>query len=228
MAENGGHGAAGVGRVVGTAEKMEAERVADVALAEEFEGLHHGGLEAGGVVDHEALTGGFSGGDHAVALLDGLGHGLFDEDMAARFEGLQGEWAMGDGRSEDMDRVQIVGQEAGEVGDGVGDVELGGEGLGAFGGRVSDGDDFDVGGIAKGDEVAFGDVAGADEADAEFRHGYWGLRNCRAARGWARKRAGWATGVGPMKRWGPKRVWIWAQVWGAQMRPVGSGLAVSC
>lgn len=173
MAENGRHGSAGVGRVLGAAKEVEAEGIADAALFDQFEGLGDGRLKAGGVVDHEAFAGGLGGGDHAVALFDGFGHGLFDEDMAAGFEGFKGERAMGDGRGEDVDGIEAMGEDAGEVGGGMGDLELAGESLGAIESGVGDGDEFDVGGVAEGDEVAFGDIAGADEADAEFPgHGY--------------------------------------------------------
>lgn len=171
MTENGGHGAAGIGRILGAAEEVEAEGIADAALAEEFQGLGDGGFKAGGVVDHEALTGGGGGGDHAVALFDRFGHGLFDEDVAAGGEGFEGERAMGGGRGEDMDGVEAMGEDGGEVRPGVRDVELGGEGLSAVLRGVGNGDDLGVGGVAEGDQVAFGDVASPDETDAERVHG---------------------------------------------------------
>ena len=89
---------------------------AELAGADEFEGVEVGGLVVEAVGDHELDAGGGAGGDHAAALGGGDVHGLLAEDVlagAGGAEGVLGVHGVGEG---DVDGVDGgVGGDAVEV-----------------------------------------------------------------------------------------------------------------
>ena len=91
-----------VGAVVGVEGLDEAE----LAAADDFEGLDVGGLVVEAVGDHELDAGGAAGVDHAAALGGGDVHGLLAEDVLAGAGGANGVFgvhAVGQGDVDGVD-----------------------------------------------------------------------------------------------------------------------------
>ena len=88
--------------------------LAQLAVADQFDGAQVGGLVLAAVGDHEFPVGLLAGVDHGLGIGDGGGHGLFAEHVLAglgRADGVLGVHAVGQG---DVDGVDVF-----VVGDGV-------------------------------------------------------------------------------------------------------------
>src|ERR1019366_1412040 len=89
----------GIGRA---AQNIDREYVANGALGYEVERAQDHGIEAVGVIDGDNTAIFTGGGDDAVAILHGLGHGLFDKYVAAAAHGRDREVGVECRRSKDV------------------------------------------------------------------------------------------------------------------------------
>ena len=76
--------------------RAEGERLSDGAGADELAGLPVRARQALVLVDHEVLAALFRGGDHALAVLQSGGHGLFAQHMLACLQRRHGDFRMAD------------------------------------------------------------------------------------------------------------------------------------
>ena len=123
-------------------------------------------LEHGEELDGEAAAGGLGRVEHAPGVDVGAGHGLLAEDVLARLERGDGHGRVVVVVQADVDGVDVVaGEQVAEVGVDVGDGVQPGHAARLRLVDVGDGDDLDVGHLGVGLDVAFADLADADDAD---------------------------------------------------------------
>jgi hypothetical protein len=161
-------GAASVGRVVGTAQHIDGQYIADLAGFHQRQRLHDHRVEVVGVIHRKQQSLVARPRDHRVTFGDRVGHRLLDEDVAAHVERLQGQRAMACWRREHVDRVGLPGAERGKIRG----HELDAEGFRqrAGGGlvEIADTDDLDKIKPAQRGDVITGDVSGTDDGNAKF------------------------------------------------------------
>lgn len=158
----------------------EEAGLAEFLGAEEAGGLHVGLLEVEAVGDHEADVVFGAGVDHGLAVAARGGHRLFAEDVdavAGRADGVFAVEGVGEGDIEGVEEAGFTGGVEFGIIKGVGEAVLPGEG-GTLGGVAADdgGELAFAAGVGEGGEDGFlGDVAGAEEGEAEG-----GFRLCSA------------------------------------------------
>lgn len=124
------------------------------------------------VGDHELDVGGLAGGDHALAVFGGGGHGFFAEDVLARFGSADGELSVLAVGQDDVDDLDfgvpgelVVGSVV--VEGGLLDAVLGGDLAGFFAVAGDEGYGFAVFGLAEGGkDLAEGEAAKAYDGEA--------------------------------------------------------------
>ena len=96
-----------VRRVIRIAKKVHRENVAHRSRTNQIERAQDNRIHPCGVIRRQHAARGFRGRDHHVAVGDGLGHRLFDEDVTAQVHGANGEVAVQSRRRQDMHDVRL-------------------------------------------------------------------------------------------------------------------------
>jgi hypothetical protein len=159
--------ATGIRRIFRVAHDLHRHHVADASVAHGLHGLHEHGIEEVGVVHAELQLARARGGDHRLAIGHRIGHRLFHQHMAAHVHRPQGDGGMEGRRRQHIDRLGTLVRQFVQMGRDARHLEAVGQRLRRGEVRVADADDVDEIQLGQGGEVMGGDIARADDGNAQ-------------------------------------------------------------